>query len=249
MSTAALYARYSPRPEHTSESAEAQLDRCRAYCRLRGFEVVGEYADEEVSGAKPIDERGEGSRLAALLRARPPGARNVIIAKLDRGFRNVDDCRRHVLAWSRRKISLHIVDLGGNAIDVSTSMGLFLLTLMASVAELERGQVSERTRDAVRRKQSNGRLMTRPDRPPYGWATDFDGARNKRTGKPVNLTQEQNEQQVIAQILESHAKGATCRQIADLLNGIGSTCRGRRWNHQTIAKIIRRAQECHASLL
>jgi hypothetical protein len=49
------------------------------------------------------------------------------------------------------------------------------------------GQIAERTRDAVRRKQHNGRPTSTADRPPHGWRAEWEGPRNEESGKPLNF--------------------------------------------------------------
>ena len=36
---------------------------------------------------------------------------------------------------------MHLVDMGGQAVDTSSPMGRFFLTMLASVAEMERGLI------------------------------------------------------------------------------------------------------------
>ena len=51
----------------------------------------------------------------------PPAQRKadvVVMLKLDRMFRNATDYLAIVETWDKADVSLHVVDLGGNAIDV-----------------------------------------------------------------------------------------------------------------------------------
>jgi len=48
-----------------------------------------------------------------------------------------------------RGIDLHIVDMGGQAIDTTTAVGRLFLTIVAAMAEMERGLISERTQESM----------------------------------------------------------------------------------------------------
>lgn len=226
---AAIYTRFSPRPGAAEcQSTAAQLDACRAYCALRRLEVVAELGDEEISGGVPMDQRPGGARLCALLSRRPRGADCVVVAALDRGWRDAADCLRTVERWQRREVSVHIVNLGGNSIDASTAAGKFMLTIMAGAAAFEREQTGERTSAAMLRRQRNGQRVSRYA--PYGCALAADG----------RLEVSPDEQRTASTIAALANSGLSPRAIARQLAESGNTCRGNPWRHATIRAIIRR---------
>ncbi len=104
---------------------------------MRNLDLVEIVADPGVSGGKPLASREGGQRLLAALQHRG-GARSVVMLKLDRMFRNAGDCLATVEAWERSGIALHVVDLGGNAIDTTSAAGRFMLVVLAGAAEMER---------------------------------------------------------------------------------------------------------------
>jgi DNA invertase Pin-like site-specific DNA recombinase len=63
--------------------------------------------------------RPGGERLVELLRKRRVA--RIIAFKLDRLFRNCADCLANVEAWERAGIALHLIDLGGSAVDTSSA--------------------------------------------------------------------------------------------------------------------------------
>ncbi len=71
-----------------------QRSRIEAYCRLRGLELTTIISDAGVSGGRPLASRAGGAELVSALRRRD--VRNVVMLKLDRGFRNAADC---LLQW------------------------------------------------------------------------------------------------------------------------------------------------------
>ena len=79
-------------------SLGAQEERLRAYCTMRGLEVIDLIRDEGVSAFKPLRTRSGG---AGLLRAISSGqATHIVTLKLDRLFRNAADALTLTEAWS-----------------------------------------------------------------------------------------------------------------------------------------------------
>jgi site-specific DNA recombinase len=86
--------------------------------------------------------------------------------KMDRLFRDVQDCLGSVDELRGIGVDIHILDQDGGTLDTSTSMGRFFLTTIASLAELERGQISERTKLAMKHLKDNSKVFTGPI---FGW--------------------------------------------------------------------------------
>lgn len=82
---AAMYLRVSTDDQATS--IEAQRAACTHIAAQHGYEIVGEYLDENVSGAIAIDKRPALKRALADLAS--DKADRLIVAKLDRLARNV----------------------------------------------------------------------------------------------------------------------------------------------------------------
>ena len=122
--------------------------------------------------------------------------------KLDRMFRNAGDCLTTVEAWERSGIALHVVDLGGSAIDTTSAAGRFMLVVLAGAAEMERNLTRERTRSAMAVKRANGQ---RVGTVPYGFTLASDG---------VGLVRDTKEQAIIRDIREMRSRGFKLQQIA-----------------------------------
>ncbi|MBI1827808.1 MAG: recombinase family protein [Planctomycetes bacterium] len=54
------------------------------------------------------------------------------------------DCLTTVERWEKSGVTLHVVDLGGNAIDTASAAGRFMLVVLAGAAEMERNLTRER---------------------------------------------------------------------------------------------------------
>ena len=187
--------------------------------------------DAGVSGGKPLAKREGGQRLFAAMKAKQAEA--VVMLKLDRMFRNAGDCLTVTDKWERSGVSLHIVDLGGNAIDTTSAAGRFMLVVLAGAAEMERNLTRERTRSAMAVKRANGQ---RVGAVPYGFDVGGDG---------FTLIGNSSEQAVIRNILVMRKGGASFRRIAEELTKQGvPTKQGKsaRWTHQAIARIISRGR-------
>lgn len=94
--------------------------------------------------SKPLRMRPAGKEIIEVLR---PGD-HVIIDRLDRMVRSVEDFLDIDRWFGERGISLHIVNMAGASIDTSTAMGRFMLTNFALHAEFESLIKGERIRDA-----------------------------------------------------------------------------------------------------
>lgn len=205
-----------------------QRNRIAAYCRMRGLDLARTIADEAVSGGTPLARRPGGSELLGSLRSRRDA--HVVMLKLDRGFRNAADCLATVERWQRRRITLHIIDLGGNAIDTASAAGKFMLTVLAGAAEMERNLTRERTRAALAVKRARGERISRFA--PLGYRLDGHGG----------LTPDPGEQRVLRRIARLRDSGLSLRAIAAELTARG--VRGRRGqalSAKTVHAVLRRA--------
>jgi DNA invertase Pin-like site-specific DNA recombinase len=213
---AIIYTRYSPRPNET-QSAERQLHACRSYCEMRGFQVArdGEYCDPEETGAMMIDKRPQGARMMKRFRKRPPDAQHMIVHDISRLGRDLIDVVTTVKYFKKRKIQIHFVNLGGNAINAATPAGMYIIQGLAAFAEYQRADISERTREDVRRRQAMGQLVSR--RPPYGMKVD-DRTGIAEEGKRQLVVDEDARRVIDEIIIPARKDKATYQQIANTLN-------------------------------
>jgi DNA invertase Pin-like site-specific DNA recombinase len=133
--------------------------------------------------------------------------------------------------WEKAGVALHVVDLGGNAIDTTSAAGRFMLVVLAGAAEMERNLTRERTRSAMAVKRSNGQRIGTV---PYGYDLADDG---------TTLVPNDAEQTVIAEIRGWRGVGWTLERIADALTRRAvptKTGKSGSWTHQAVARIVRR---------
>ena len=154
---AILYARVSTAEQSKSGlGVAAQIDACRRYCEYRGLDVVDTIIENGVSGARAPHERtGMGRALAMLAGSE---AELLVAAKLDRIGRDVRDLLDLVARADREGWGMALLDLD---LDTSTSSGRLVLTVMAGVAEWERGVIAERTKAALAAAKAKGTRLGR----------------------------------------------------------------------------------------
>ncbi len=151
--------------------------------------------------------------------------------KLDWMFRSAGDCLTAGERWEKSGVSLHVADLGGNAIDTTSAAGRFMLVVLAGAAEMERNLTRERTRSAMAVKRANGQ---RVGAIPYGFDVAQDG---------TTLVPNESEQAVIADIGAMRSRGMKLQEIASELTRSGvptKTGKSYRWTHQAVARILKR---------
>jgi site-specific DNA recombinase len=220
------YCRVSSQEQINGTSMESQQEQIRAYATLKGLDLVDILVDAGVSGGKALSERAEGQKLVEVVDAGEVQA--VVITKLDRGFRSTVDCLQTVQTWEKSGIALHIVDMGGNAVDTISAAGKFMLTVLVAAAEMERGRINERCNEGRRVRKAQG---YRIGEIPFGYNVDEDR----------KLFECEQEQKVIARVHALKGKGFSFRKIATDLNQHGYVTKKRSaWTHIQVAAVFRR---------
>jgi DNA invertase Pin-like site-specific DNA recombinase len=132
-----------------------QTRELQEYCERRGWQVVGEYVDNGVSGTK--DSRPELNRLMADAHKRRFDA--VVVWKFDRFARSVSHLLRALETF--KALGIEFVSLS-EQVDTSTPTGKMVFTVLGAVAELERSLIAERVRAGLRNARSKGKKLGRP---------------------------------------------------------------------------------------
>jgi DNA invertase Pin-like site-specific DNA recombinase len=136
---------------------ESQRAAIEAECTRRGWTLETVYQD---AGASGKSLKGRPGLAEGLEQLRTGLATGIIVAKLDRLSRSLLDFARLMATAQKEGWNLVALDLG---IDLSTPAGEFMAGVMASAAQWERRIISQRTKDALAVKKSQGaRLGTPP---------------------------------------------------------------------------------------
>lgn len=155
MATAYGYARISHLEGfQEGESISAQAHRIEGYygmmLKASGVAWGGIHQDGKQCSASKFRfaERPAGKALIAVMK---PGD-HLIIDKLDRMWRSMEDFVRLMSWFKSNQISVHIVDMRGCSVSVGTPMGDFMLSMMAALAQLEASMISSRTRQGLQQR-------------------------------------------------------------------------------------------------
>jgi DNA invertase Pin-like site-specific DNA recombinase len=137
------------------QTCENQLLELRRYCEARGLEVVREFVDHGVSGAK--DRRPALDEL--LTDARRRRFDMLVCWRLDRLGRSL----RHLvmLLEDLQAAGVNFVSLN-EGIDLATPSGRLQLHILAALAEFERSRIQERVRAGLARARAQGKRLGRP---------------------------------------------------------------------------------------
>jgi len=134
-----------------------QLCDLRELADCRGFEIVGEYCDEGISGSK--DSRPGLNRLLANAEA---GKFSVVLVwKLDRLGRSLVHLVR--LMEDFRRLGIELVSFS-EGLDFTTTTGKLLYQIICAFAEFERDCIRERVRAGMRNAKAKGKRIGRPPR-------------------------------------------------------------------------------------
>ena len=140
-----------------------QLAELREYASRRGWEVVGEYVDEGVSGSK--ESRPELNRLMADAHRRQFDI--ILVWKIDRFGRSL----RHLVnaLADLDSYGVTFASLKDN-LDLSTPSGRLMFQIIGAMAEFERALIQERVKSGLQNARRNGKQLGRPRR-----VVDHDG--------------------------------------------------------------------------
>lgn len=200
---------------------DAQRTKCLAMAEVKGWEMVGEFVDEGISGKKDESNR---PGLASLLDAiEAEEVNSVIVSSIDR------------LGRSTRLVLRMVDNLNGSGVDLvsckesldtTTATGRFVLRMFASLAELERDNIVERTTDG---RNARGRIDgDRGGRLPMGYERSEDG---------VAIID--YEVEVVRDIFSGRTRNLTLVQIADELNEREiKTRRGGNWHASSVRQVL-----------
>ena len=222
---AVAYARVSSkRQAEEGVSLDAQVERLLAYAEFRGLELDPDdiFIDDGISAAIHLWSRPAGRKMRETIYQQRVG--HVLALKMDRLFRDVQDCLGSVDEQRGIGVDIHIHDQDGGTLDTSTSMGRFFLTTIASLAELERGQISERTKLAMKHLKDNAKVFTGPI---FGWDRKGD-----------DIVPNWREQDIIDYMRHRHfIQGWSGNKISKQLNEL--KVKGKKGGSWTLSMVLR----------
>jgi DNA invertase Pin-like site-specific DNA recombinase len=204
------YIRVSTREQGDSGlGLDAQRAAIEAEAARRGWVLEHVYSD--VASGK--DTRRDG--LSAALSACESGlVAGLVVAKVDRLSRSLVDFAGLLARFTTHGWALVVLDLG---VDTSTPSGRLVASVVAALAEWERGMISVRTRAALVEVRARGGRLGRP------------------SGLPAD---------VVARIRRERAAGVSLGKLAAGLNadGVPTGQGGAQWYASTVRGVLERSE-------
>lgn len=204
-------------------SLDAQREKIQAYCSLHDMKLLMIHEDAGISGKEICNRDGLQTCLSKL---RDGEANALVCWQLDRLSRSTRDVLELSDLFKQQGWTLHSVT---ERLDTSSASGRFVLSILASLSQMEREQIGERTSMALQYKKSRGeRLGTTP----FGFETENIDGQNQ-------LVAIESEQVVIKRMAELRSQGSTLQTIADILNSEGiPTKRSGKWHPGTVRYVL-----------
>jgi len=143
---AAIYARVST----DEQDAGKQVSLCQEYCSRNAIEIYRVYRDDAVSG-KIASRPAFNELLADMRRMR---FNMIVVSRLDRIGRSL----QHILSLFNefKVLGVHFAAVT-QAIDTSSSAGIFQMQVWGALAEFEGNLISERTKEGLRGVENVGK--------------------------------------------------------------------------------------------
>jgi DNA invertase Pin-like site-specific DNA recombinase len=150
---AAIYVRVST----DKQTIENQIAALRQIAERRGWEVVGQYSDAGISGAKGRDGR---PGLDQMLKDASKRKFDVIMSwAIDRLGRSLIDLLGTIQTLEASGVDLY---LDQQAIDTTTAAGKLMFQVCGAFAEFERSMIRQRVHAGLKRAVAQGKQLGRP---------------------------------------------------------------------------------------
>ncbi|MBF0461671.1 MAG: recombinase family protein [Magnetococcales bacterium] len=153
MKRVAIYARVST----DGQTVDNQLRELRATAKRHGWEVVAEFVDEGISGAKGRDHRpGFDTLLKAVALCQ---VHMVAAWSVDRLGRSLQDLVAFLEELRSKGVDLFLQVQG---LDTSTPAGRAMFQMLGVFSEFERSMIRERVMSGLDRARAEGKRLGRP---------------------------------------------------------------------------------------
>ena len=153
MKKAAIYARVST----SGQTVSNQVNELRKVAERHGWEIVHEYRDRGVSGAKGRDKRPQFDQM---LKAANRREFDIIMSwSVDRLGRSLQHLVEFLGDIQHKGVDLY---LHQQNIDTSTPSGKAMFQMVGVFAEFERSMIQERVKAGLARARKEGKRLGRP---------------------------------------------------------------------------------------
>jgi len=213
------YTRVSTAEQAAGLSLDEQQRRIAGVALMRGLPLDRMFVEGGFTGSRSLDTRPVGRAVCAVL---GPGD-TLIVAKLDRAFRNAADALSKADAWRRQGINLIVADMGADPV-TGNGVAKMFFGMLALVAEFERDRILERTNEGRRAKAARGGHVG--GTAPFGFRIAGAGRQARLVGIP--------EQQLAIRTALALRGKASLRAIARVLE----ERHGIRVSHEAVRRLL-----------
>lgn len=189
---AAIYARVSTKAQTTDN----QMNALRETANRAGWEIVAEFVDEGISGAKGRDQRPQFDALSKAVTRREVDV--VMSWSVDRLGRSLQHLLSFLNELNASGADLYLHQQG---VDTTTPAGKALFQMMGVFAEFERSMIRERVQSGIKRAQEE-------EQSPSGLK------RRRHQGKLAHGRPSVMTDRMKSKILQARDEGAPLRAIA-----------------------------------
>ncbi len=217
----AFYGRVSSEEQAERGNIETQTQFCRKFFDLHGIDKYKFYLDEGVSGTIPLENRPGAAQMLADVTA--GSIKNVYVYRLDRLARSTKIVLDGYEYLEKYQVPLKSMT---ESFDTGTSTGKFFMTMLASIAALERDTILERTTLGKERGARAGKWVA--GAPPFGY----------RIGENGHLVAHDREADIVSEIFSLYISGLSTIKIAEYLNarGILTPAKSKQTKNQSTGK-------------
>ena len=143
-----LYVRVSTQQQALNGySIDTQIDKLRSYAKLKDYENIIVLSDNGFSGKNT--SRPSFKRMIELVEKNEVEA--IIIYSISRFARNIVDTLKTIELLNKHSVAFHSLT---ENIDTTSATGRFFINILASLSQLEREQIGERTKAVLQYKKS-----------------------------------------------------------------------------------------------
>jgi len=225
-----VYARVSTLSKQQTSSYELQKEHYADFVsRQDGWELVGIYADEGISGTS-LNHRDEFKRMIA--DCKKGGIGLIVVKSVSRFTRNVGDGRASIDMLSELKPPVGIWFENERIYSLSSDSE-FLLNLTMSVAAEESRVKSASQISSLKMRLSHNILLTPPL---LGYDNDEDG----------NLVLNESEAKIVKLIFCMYLRGHGTKAIADKLTALGLRTKAgnTEWSQGAVLGVLQNERHC-----
>lgn len=194
------YIRVSTAEQTDGQSLAEQERKIRGVAMMLGDDEPLIHSDPGVSGTIALNERPGGRQILNQAQA----GDTIVVAKLDRMFRDAADALNTAKELSQKGIDLVLADISHEPV-THNGTGKLFFGILAQIADFERERIAERLNDGRQAKRRQGGHIG--GKVPFGYSVEGQG-------KEAVLVEDAEQQKALAAMRDWRVQGKSLRQIA-----------------------------------